>query len=152
MSKKIKRAKHKKNNNYKRKQSQYGNNALTATLEMWEISSDDVNSSIDAGMFELLPDNRWGLFQGHIDSHCYFLDLSGFALLYDELWKIVYWVACQCVEKGMRVFPAEKSLIIASTLDTYGIAAEMTPILSSVETTVIDGEDITVMTRCVEFE
>ena len=135
MSKKTKRAKHKKNNNYKRKHSQRDYNALAATIEMWHMEPEDVNRYIDnGGLLEQYPGPSWGFTKEHIDCNCYVMDVSPFKRLTDEPWKVVHWVACQCVSAGMRVFPSEKLLIIATPLDEHGVAAVIEPILESVRT------------------
>lgn len=108
-----------------------------------------VNSDIKNGLTERLSPESWDFHPNPVDGNCYYLDFSNCREWYDELWRFSDYVSQKCLEKGMRVFPAESFIILATPMDPYEIAVTMTPILSSVETTIIKGNDVTVMNRYV---
>lgn len=131
MSKKIKRAKH----------------DIAIHIPSFPIDTRDANVALKCGAKEMFLDNTLGAPPSPIDANCYYVDFSELFPYCDDVSKICRELAHQCVQKGMRAFPAMNAVIVAASLDEVSFSCQIHSILSRVRERAFDGQRQTTMIR-----
>ena len=127
MSKKIKCARH----------------THTIHIPFFPIDTKDANIALKRGANEMFPDNTLGEPLCPIDSNCYYVDFSDLCSYCDDVGKVSRELARQCVQKGMRAFPAKYSVIVACNLNMTSFLVQIHNILSIVRERAFDGKSKT---------